>query len=79
LKLTLSLDKETIEFAHNLARAADDSISNMVRGFLRSARKNAEEARPVNSIVRKLHGATRLHPIPDKQVMREKLLKKHRA
>jgi hypothetical protein len=77
MKLTLSLDKNLIEFAHKLARDSNDSISNMVVTMFRNMRENASDYRPQNALVRKLHGYTRRKPLPDKEVMREKLLKKH--
>ena len=76
-KLTLSLDEETIAFAHKLAKQNNDSISNMVNGFFQSMRPNRKEYQPRHPEVRELYGYTKDRPIPDKKVLREILLQKH--
>jgi hypothetical protein len=77
MKLTLSLDKELIEFAHRLARESNDSISNMVSTLLRNAMKNRMEPPSYHPSVRQLYGYTRKKPLPDKEEMRKEMLKKH--
>lgn len=78
MKLTLSLDKELIDFAHKLAKDSNDSISNMVASILRSARKSSPGGEePVNPVVASLYGRYKKKPLPDKDEMKKKLLRKH--
>lgn len=79
MKLTLSLDRELIDFAHRLAKESDDSISNMVASFLRHARKvrQGEESGGGHPAVTGLYGRYRKKPLPDKEEMKNRLLRKH--
>ena len=77
-KLTLSLDEETIAIAHKLARANNDSISNMVADFFRSLQKDRAEYVPRNPALRQLYGILEGADIPrDKKAIRELILQKH--
>ena len=78
-KLTLSLDEETIAIAHKLARANNDSISNMVGNFFRDMQKPRTEYVPDHPTVRKLYGILKGSDIPmDKKAIRELILQKDR-
>lgn len=78
MKLTLSLDKETIEFAHKLARESNDSISNMVGTFFKHARKRREKDKPLHPALKRLQDFTKSMSFPeDKRAMMDVLLKKH--
>jgi hypothetical protein len=77
MKLTLSLDQETIAFAHELARESNDSISNMVVAFFRNARKRQGEYQPQHPAVKRLYGCMKGEPVPDKRAMLEMMLQKH--
>ncbi len=77
-KLTLSLDEETIEFAHKLAKEKNDSISNMVGDFFRDMHKNRKEYVPDHPVVRELYGSFKGATVPkDKKAMREALLQRY--
>ena len=77
MKLTLSLDKDLIEFAHKVARESGDSISGMVASFLRRAQRHSAGYQPDHPLVKKLYGRRRRRPLPDKKILQEKLLRKH--
>lgn len=77
MKLTLSLDRDLIEFAHRLAKESDDSISNMVAAFLRHARKSREGGEASHPAVAGLYGRYRKKPLPEKDEMKRRLLRKH--
>ncbi len=85
MKLTLSLDKETIEFAHKLAKESNDSISNNSASswansicFFRHAQKRREEELPMHPTLKHLAGRYKNASFPnDKRAMLDILLEKH--
>lgn len=77
MKLTLSLDKDLIEFAHKLAKDSNDSVSNMVASMLRHTRRTASGGLIKSDAVNSLYGISKKKPIPDKDELKKRMLRKH--
>jgi len=76
-KLTISMDKELINFAHKLAKKSNDSISNIISIFFNKIKAHTKGYTPNSPRVRKLYGITQKNPVPDKEIIYKQLIKKH--
>jgi len=72
-KLTLSINDDLIEFAHNFSKETHQSISHIVEEYLIELKKNKEqnfEEQKLQKRIEKLYGAFESKPIPDKKDLR---------
>ena len=76
-KLTLSMEKELIDFAHQIARKSNVSISQIFRSFLLNIKNRRNSNAPRHEILRNLYGITASAPILDKKSVYKKLYQKH--
>ncbi|MCK8816288.1 DUF6364 family protein [Natroniella sulfidigena] len=71
-KLTLSIEKDVIEFAHKLSEETGQSISSIVEKHLMDLKETREEDYQVSSKVKNLTGFFAREDFPeDKQEMRK--------
>jgi len=72
-KLTLSINDDLIEFAHDFSKETHQSISHIVEEYLIELKKNKEqnfEEQKLQKRIEKLYGAFESKPIPDKKDLR---------
>ena len=72
-KLTLSINDDLIEFAHNFSNETHQSISHIVEEYLIELKKNREqnlEEQKLQKRIEKLYGAFENNSIPDKKDLR---------
>ena len=71
-KLTLSIDKEIIKFAHGLSEKTDQSISSMVEKYFIDLKEVQNKDQEISSRVKKLTGIFAGEEFPeDKKEMRK--------
>ena len=68
-KLTLNLNKDTIESAKNYAKNNDTSVSKLIENYLNSLIKKNDKSNKVNPLVQSLTGV--IPKIPDEEFRRE--------
>ena len=77
-KLTLSIEKEVVERAKKFAKESDQTISEMVEGFLRAISRNQSQPAELSDRLRSLAGKFRLpEGKEDRDVLVEELTKKY--
>ena len=72
-KLTLSINDDLIEFAHDFSKETHQSISHIVEKYLKELKKNQDqsfEEQKLQKRIKNLYGAFESNPIPDKQDLR---------
>ena len=72
-KLTLSINDDLIDFAHEFSRETNQSISHIVEEYLLELKKQKEtdsRGPDLNNKVENLYGAFEDKPIPDKDELR---------
>ena len=72
-KLTLSINDDLIEFAHDFSKETHQSISHIVEEYLIELKRNQEQnfnEQKLQKRIGKLYGAFEKNPIPDKQDLR---------
>jgi hypothetical protein len=68
--LTLCINEDLVEFAHNFSQETNQSISHMIEKYLSELKKNQEQSikdKEVSKRIEKLYGAFESNKIPDKQ------------
>ncbi|MGM0438786.1 MAG: DUF6364 family protein [Bacillota bacterium] len=68
-KLTLSINDDLINFAHDFSKETNQSISHIVEKYLAELKKQQEKGtkeQKLNKRIEKLYGAFENEPIPDK-------------
>ena len=68
-KLTLNLNKDTIESAKNYAKNNDTSVSKLIENYLNSLIKKNDKSNKVSPLVQSLTGV--IPKIPDEERRRE--------
>ncbi len=68
-KLTLNLNKDTIESAKNYAKNNDTSVSKLIENYLNSLIKKNDKSNKVSPLVQSLTGV--IPKIPDEEFRRE--------
>ena len=76
-KLTLSMEKELIDFAHSLAKKSNISISQIFRTFLLNIKSRQKNEPAQHRVLQELYGICKSSPVPDKKKMYKKLYKMH--
>ena len=66
-KLTLSMDKELIEFAHELAKKSNSSVSQIFRTFLLNMKRRQKKFAGRHKVLEELHGICGKSGITDKR------------
>jgi len=72
-KLTLSINDDLIDFAHDFSKETNQSISHIVEEYLAELKKQQEKGtkeQKLNKRIEKLYGAFENEPIPDKKDLR---------
>ncbi len=72
-KLTLSINDDLIDFAHNFSKETHQSISHIIEDYLSELKKQKEEGtkkQKLDKRIEKLYGAFEDEPIPDKKDLR---------
>lgn len=72
-KLTLSINDDLIDFAHDFSKETHQSISHIVEEYLAELKKQQEKGtkeQKLNKRIEKLYGAFEYEPIPDKKDLR---------
>ena len=72
-KLTLSINDDLIDFAHDFSKETDQSISHIVEEYLTELKKQQEKGnnqQKLDKRIEKLYGAFEDNPIPDKKDLR---------
>ncbi|MCL2479412.1 MAG: DUF6364 family protein [Treponema sp.] len=67
-KLTLSLDPETINFAHSYSKKSGKPVSKIVENYFNELKSKSDTAIPME--VAELRGIYRADEIPDKKELR---------
>jgi hypothetical protein len=70
-KLTLSLNEDSIRFAHDYSRKNATSISRLFERFLSRLKASEEQDSRFHAKTQSLIGAYRTNLIPDKKELRE--------
>jgi acetyl-CoA carboxylase alpha subunit len=68
--LTLRINEDLVEFAHNFSQETNQSISHMIEKYLSELKKIQEQSikdKEVSKRIEKLYGAFESNKIPDKQ------------
>ena len=76
-KLTLSMEKDLIDFAHALAKKSNSSVSQIFRTFLLNMKKRQNKGFTGHKVLQDLYGICRSSPISDKKQVYRKLYQKH--
>lgn len=69
-KLTLSIDDELIQFAHQFAKQSKQSISRIIEEYLNNLRKQSVNPH-LSKKAQALHGVFSNENIPDKKELRK--------
>ncbi len=75
-KLTLNIEEELVEFAHQYARKKNKSISKIVEEYLRFLKESEEGDLSLSNDLKTLYGILAEHPLPDKKTLREEFHEK---
>ena len=75
-KLTLNIDDELIEFAHNYSKQTKQSISSMVEKYFEKL-KEKKQVDKLSKSTKELYGILSDKPLPDKKVMRKEFHEKN--
>jgi hypothetical protein len=76
-KLTLSLDSNIIDFAHDFSRKIDKPISKIVENFFLELRNNNASGLPKD--LEDLYGIFKGIDVPDKKEIRKMFHEKHNS
>ena len=79
-KLTLSINDDLIEFAHDFSKETHQSISHIVEEYLKELKKHQDqnfEEKKLQKRIEKLYGAFENNPIPDKKDLRRSFHEKN--
>ena len=68
-KLTLNIDEQIIDFAHNYSKKTHQSISAIVEKYFVTL-KNKSEVQTLTNTTNELYGILSDMPLPDKKQMR---------
>ena len=71
-KLTLSIDDDLIEFAHEISKKSKKSISGIFSDYLKSLRKKHTNDVTLKTELKNMYGMFNKTPIPDKKILRKK-------
>lgn len=66
-KLTLSMDKEIIDAAKELARKRNTSLSNLIENYLVSLTRKKEDEAEISPLVKSLSGVLKLDKKSDRK------------
>ena len=74
-KLTLNIEDNLIEFAHNYSKKTKQSISSIIEKYLSRLKEEAEPGN-LSPAAKELYGILEKEPLPDKKEMRKALYEK---
>ena len=75
-KLTLNIDDDIIQFAHNYAKKTNQSISTIVEKYFERL-KEKKQKESLSPETEELYGILEKEPLPDKKEMRKALYEKN--
>ena len=75
-KLTLNIDDDIIQFAHNYAKNTNQSISTIVEKYFERL-KEKKQKESLSPETEELYGILEKEPLPDKKEMRKALYEKN--
>ncbi len=75
-KLTLSIEAELVDFAHQYARKKNKSISRLIAEYLRFLKEQEEGDLALSQNLKSLYGILAEHPLPDKKRLRKEFHEK---
>ena len=76
-KLTLNIEEELIQFAHNYAKRSKQSISSIVETYLGALKNTKENQEELNSRTKELYGIFENDQLPDKEELRKQFHEKN--
>jgi len=68
-KLTLNIDSDLIQFAHQYSKETDQSISAIIEKYLNQLKEVKKETK-LSKTANELYGIFSKKPLPDKKIMR---------
>ena len=69
-KLTLWLDKETIDFGKRFAKGQNKSLSELLKDYLQGLRRNGKVKAQVTETVKRMTGVVKNKKVDEKEYLR---------